>query len=331
MSNTFDRFNSWKAMLYADKLREIVAGKLPYPVNWHIYPSNNCVYNCNFCIMKEEKKRKTQLTSDILDKVVADSTRLGIKLIHISGGGEPLTNPYIDTFVGWLGKCGIKIAMSTNGYLLEQLTNKIDHLRISFNAGKKETYKSIHSCDGFDKVIKNIRDVIKRKVAKDIGMAYVLTHQNYIEIPEFIKLADEIGVDFVHIRPAFWEEHNEEIIEATKFIRKWYDGSKKDFKINVYMVSDKFDGYWNNNKFSCRATPLYPVLSATGEFLLCQDRLDLRWGDYYKQSFEDIWFSPKHYELIEKAQLCRIRCVECNVNEIIQRVIINNEIRSELL
>ncbi len=105
----------------------------------------------------------------------------------------------------------------------------------------------------------------------------------------------------------------------------------KSNKVKIYAISEKFDGYWNNNRYPCRSTPLHAVLSATGEFLICQDRLDLRFGNYYKQTFDQIWFSKEHYDLIKKAQSCNIRCVECRLNEIIERIFINNEICRELL
>jgi len=97
MTNTYDRFNSWTVLCYSDKLIQIAKGEIPYPVVWHIYPSNICPYNCNFCIMKEEKSKfKTMLKKKTLFKVIEDASRVGSKLIHFSGGGEPLTHPNIE-------------------------------------------------------------------------------------------------------------------------------------------------------------------------------------------------------------------------------------------
>lgn len=326
MTNTFDRFNSWKGLLYSSKLEECSKGEMPFPVNWHTYISNICPYSCNFCIMAGKRIEGAVLSNDLLDKISADAKRIGVKLVHISGGGEPLTHPYINQYISNLKNNGIKIAISTNGYLLNKLTESVDHLRISFNAGTKESYEKIHGVKGsFERVKRNIAEAVKLRKGKDIGMGYVLTHENYKEVDEFIKIAEDLGVQFVHIRPAYWPEKNAEILEAVKKIKPQSE------KVDVFSVSDKFAGYWDDNKSPCLATPIHAVIDATGEFLVCQDRLDLRWGNYANQSFEEIWFDSKHKEIIKKAQSCNIRCVESGLNNLIQEFFVKDSVRKDLI
>lgn len=328
MTNDFDRFNSWKTLVYSDRCEQIANGKMPKPANLSLYPSNICPYKCNFCIMSEEHKKhgKDMLSRETLERVVEDCSKNDIKLVHISGGGEPLTHPYINELLRNLNSKNIKIAMDTNGYLLSNLRTNVDHLRVSFNAGERGTYKGIHNVDGFDRVIENIKMAVEFKKGKDIGMAYVLTLQNYKEVNQFIDIAEDCGVDFVHIRPVFEPKTDKKLIDIIKHLE-----IKKSDKLDVFSISEKFDGYWNENKYSCMASPLHWVLTATGQFAICQDRLDITFGDYNKKSFDEIWYSKEHQEAIEKAQNCNIRCVECKSNEIIQKVFKENLIRKELI
>lgn len=324
MSNSYDRFNSWKGLAYADKLRQIAKGEMPTPANWHVYPSNSCPYSCDFCIMKDEHENnpRAQLSKGTLEKLAADAKRLNVSLVHISGGGEPLTNPYVNDFIKNLKPT--KVAMSTNGYLLPRLTEPIDHLRVSFNAGTRETYKQIHGVDGFYRVIGNVKNAVQSGIAQDIGMGFVLTPQNASEVNDFVKVAEDCGVRFVHIRPAYWPEKDKEI--------KALDVKPRSSeKVDVFYTAEKFGGLWDAEKFPCRATPLHAVTSATGEFLLCQDRLDIRFGDYNTQSFEDIWFSQEHLDAIQKGQDCKIRCVECGLNKMIEKAFVKNDLRLELI
>jgi len=333
MTNEYDRFNSWKVLIHSDKLKTLAntlkdpnnpIGDLPYPINWHIYPSNICPYKCNFCIMTEEKKNKGMLDKNILQKAINDAARLKIDLIHFSGGGEPLTNPFLSEIIEYAKMRGVKTALSTNGYLLNKLNSQVDHLRISFNAGTRELYKAIHGVDAFDKVIENIKTAVKQRKGKDIGMGFVITPENYKDIDNFIKVAEECNVDFVHIRPAFLPDKDKIIRDIVKEIKPHSE------KIKVFSVSDKFKGYWDENRYPCRATPLHAVLSATGEFMICQDIFQ-KFGNYYTQSFEEIWFSKEHYDTIKKVQGCKIRCVECRQNEIIEEFFIKNSVRCELI
>lgn len=326
MTNTYDRFNSWKALLHSDKLMECSKGGLPTPVNWHTYISNICPYSCNFCIMEGKRVEGAMLPSATLKKIARDASELEVKLIHISGGGEPLTHPDVNEYITEIKKYGTKIAMSTNGYFLNRLNENIDHLRISFNAGKGETYEKIHGKKkSFDRVLKNIQNAIEQEKGKDIGLGYVLTPENWREVDSFVRIAEDLGVNFVHIRPAYWPEKNNEIVAAVKGI------SPSSKKIDVFSVSDKFSGYWDGDRDPCRATPIHAVTAATGEFLLCQDRLDLRWGDYNTQTFKDIWFSQDHLDLIKKAQACNIRCVESGANKLIEEFFVKDSVRRDLL
>jgi len=329
MTSTYDRFNSWKGLIYADRLEQCAKGGTPHPVNWHTYISNKCPYDCEFCIMQDEhaKHKNAMLPEGTLDKLADDADRLGVKLVHISGGGEPLTHPYVNEFIRRLKDRRITVAMSTNGYHLDRLDAQVDHLRVSFNAGTKESYARVQNTkpESFDRVRKNLETAVKERKGKDIGMGFVVTHLNYHEIPSFVKIAEESGVGFVHIRPGFWPQHNEEIMKAIGKV------SVKSDKVDVFAVTEKFGGFWDDKKYPCRATPLHAVTAATGEFLICQDRLDLRWGDYNEQTFEEIWSHPKHYELMREARDCDIRCVECRLNEIIERVFVRNDIRRELI
>jgi len=329
MSNEFDRFSRWKLLVYADRIEQILDGEMPYPVNWHVYPSNACPYDCEYCIMGDEREQNdgAMLSNESLDKLVDDAAEIGIKLVQFTGGGEPLTHPYLNTTIGRLHDNGIKVALSTNGYLLSGLEEPVDHLRVSFDAGTPETYNVVHGVNAFERVVNNIAEAVEVGKGKDIGMGFVVTQDNFQEVEAFVRLAEDLGVDFVHIRPAYWPINNDGIRESYNSLSVPESGV-----VDIFATSKKFEGYWTNNKYPCRATPLHAVLTATEEFILCLDRLDLRWGDYRDQSFSEIWFNKRHKELIEEAQEgCDIRCVQCSENEVIERVFVQNELRMELI
>lgn len=329
MGNEFDAFNSWKVLAHSDKIDKIVHNEaLPYPVNWHIYASNVCCFNCNFCIMKSEKEQYgVKLERPVLEKAIHDARRTGARLIHFSGGGEPLMHPDLSDAIRMTTNNGMKVALSTNGYYLERLSAQVDHLRISLNAGTEQSHARIMQGpkDAWSKVIKNVKDAVNSRKGARIGLGFVLTHENFEEVDDFVAVAEECGVDFVHIRPGYWPEHNNEIIDAMNRV------SPRSDKVKVYAIRDKFTGFWDKDKYPCRASPLFAVLSADGSFLLCQDRLDLRWGDYNKMTFEEIWHSQEHHDLIKQAQTCKIRCVESKANQIIHEFFVLDSVARDLL
>ncbi|RLA86906.1 MAG: hypothetical protein DRG40_01775 [Deltaproteobacteria bacterium] len=345
----FNRFFPYKVLRYADRIEKILRGEFPPPVVMHIYPSNICNASCSFCIMKEEKKRyPVKLPKEVLIKAINDCRENDVKLVHFSGGGEPLTNEAVIEALKKAksnGSTNLKTALTTNGILLKpEIADYIDHLRISLNAGSSSIHQKVMgvSKDTFFQVLENVADVVERKKTKrlsiDIGLAFLITPENWMDIYNFCRLAKALEVDFVHIRPAYYPKGDERGELARMIVPSAFalaekarsDFEDEDFKI--YSVKDKFDGYWTPRTYDrCRATPLSAVLAADGSFVVCQD-VFIRFGDYKRQSFWEIWDSEEHRQAIESIKLDECpRCVENIHNQIIQHCFIENRPRMELI
>ncbi|MEM4214995.1 MAG: radical SAM protein [Candidatus Pacearchaeota archaeon] len=346
MTNEYDRFNSWKVLVYADRICRILKGEFPPPVVMHIYPSNKCNLNCEWCIMAEEKaKYPVMLKKETLFKAFKDASENDIKLIHLSGGGEPLLHPNIYEVLEYNKNLEkrVKVAISTGGVLLKpELANYVDHIRVSLDAGSEEIHQKVKNTNKklFNKICKNIEDLVnyrnKNNLQCDIGLGFVISPDNWTDIYNFCKVGNDLKVDFLHIRPAYYPKtnpKNELLKMITPSVLALVEKAKNDFKnIQIFSITEKFDGYWTPRIYDkCRATPLQAVLTATGEFVVCQD-VFIRFGDYNKQSFWEIWDSKEHKLAIEKIDLEKCpRCVENKHNEIIQEMFIKNKARLELI
>jgi hypothetical protein len=143
-------------------------------------------------------------------------------------------------------------------------------------------------------------------------------------------LAAEFGLDFVHIRPAYYTRgtiKEEELKGLAPAIAKISEAAGIVYDVPVYSISDKFRGFWGPLEYGkCRATPLHAVVSATGELIVCQD-VFIRFGDLNKQRLQDIWGSDEHKEAIEKIELDACpRCVMGRANELIENVFVNDNV-----
>ncbi|GAG26942.1 unnamed protein product, partial [marine sediment metagenome] len=90
----------------------------------------------------------------------------------------------------------------------------------SIDSGSAESFRKIHRVDKFDKVIENLRLLVKLKKSLksnvEITYKYLLHPLNANEIYDAAKLAKEIGCDMFQARPVCWDnlygqEHNEPI------------------------------------------------------------------------------------------------------------------------
>lgn len=349
MTTDLHRFNNLKLLTHADKLDAIVAGEWPYPIDWHIYPSNVCNHACSWCMFRqngEQANFAVKLPRNTLLRAVEDASRTGASLIHFSGGGEPLLNRYTLEAL-YLAQAlakerpaghrnQLKIAMSTNGALLTpEVAGLVDHLRISLNAGTAVQHtKTNHGGQpghpgDWQSILNRAADAIPQ-ARGDVGLGFVVDHENYTDIIPFCRIADELGVHFVHIRPAFYYEADLDakvracMPDALKLCQaaKWEHRAKP---LAIYAISDKFEGYWSPRTYhACRAVQTGVCLRATGDFAVCQDRTDLTFGASYAKgaAFADVWGSDEHRAVVAQIRdggaldACP-RCVWNRRNELI--------------
>lgn len=351
MSATYSRFQSFKILAHADKIREIVAGKIPTPVEWVIYPSNVCGYQCGHCIMaREQVDHKNTLSEAAMKKIPDDAARLGIKTVIFSGGGDPLLNRFTIPAAYDLKERGVKVGINNQGYLLDEPT-AFDFIRYSVDAATRETYKKIHGVDGWEEINANISRHAQLRLNGhkiEMGLAFLITPANWQETAQFVEWAQQYEPDFIHIRPAYLDADYLDAKypgggaflkdQAIPTLRELAQGLERKYP-NVFFRVDKFEGYWTPKIYKkCRATPLMAVTSGDGAFLVCQDRgirreeNYLRWGNYNTQTFEEIWWSPEHEKVLESIDLDKCpRCVEAAYNEIVEFGFVEDRMKLDLL
>jgi MoaA/NifB/PqqE/SkfB family radical SAM enzyme len=347
------RFNSMKILAHADRLRAIGRGEMPYPIDWHIFPSNICNHKCVWCAYRqpspdghiEQIDARVQLPRDILLRGVRDAARTGAVMVHFSGGGEPLINKATPEAMALAGELGLEVVMSTNGRLLTpEIASLVDHIRVSLNAGTPEQHTATnHAGEGpgdWHTILENIARA-EPHARQDMGLGFVVDHLNYRDIYTFCQVAAKLfrkSTDekqrFVHIRPAFYYDTVED--GAVRHIMPdalaLCERARKDFGdvVDIYAITDKFNGYWTPKTYTrCRAVLTGTTLRATGDFAVCQDRTDLTFGhvpNYRKgASFEDVWHSDEHKRVISRihagAELDSCpRCVWGGRNELLENL-----------
>ncbi len=127
------------------------------------------------------------------------------------GVGEPLLNSELPAMVHHLKKRNVYTLFNSNGILLnsrrqhELIESGLDELRISLDAATAEGYKKIRSSDQFDRIIRNLHTFKKlldnRSLSRPkLSLWFLGTKDNISEAPEFVKLADHIGIGEVYLQ-----------------------------------------------------------------------------------------------------------------------------------
>jgi MoaA/NifB/PqqE/SkfB family radical SAM enzyme len=161
--------------------------------------TNACNHKCIFCANRKMRRKIGFLKKNVFFKIASEAFDLGVREIALYTTGESLLHPEIVDFVEIVKKIGFGyIYLSTNGVLLTPVLSKklinagLDSIRISINAGTKESYKKIHGRDDFDKVIENIMsyDSVRKEMGNTVMLSAscVLTKDNLDEKEKLEKL-----------------------------------------------------------------------------------------------------------------------------------------------
>jgi TDP-4-amino-4,6-dideoxy-D-glucose deaminase len=195
-----------------ERTLKIIDGKTPFPLveTMELFISDTCNARCKFCYRAGQNyEQKRTLRTQQYVTVINEFAELHGKNIDVSGGLEPLlSESIVDILKAGLNH-NLKISLYTNGIALDNkaIVNyllRIHRVRISFSAYDKKSYKEIMGVDKFDLVMSNLRALVeaKKRSRSDvkIGIGFVVFKDNYSHIPEIIKIAQKLGIDFLDLR-----------------------------------------------------------------------------------------------------------------------------------
>jgi radical SAM protein with 4Fe4S-binding SPASM domain len=287
--------------------------------------------------------QKRFLDTEILKKRLVEMGHLGLKSVMFAGEGEPFLHKDIADIIKTTRQtAGIDIGVTSNGVLLkESLVNEIlglvDWIKISINGATPETYAKIHRCKpaDLDLVIRNM--TYANKIRRDnkyksvLGMQLLLLPDNQHEVVPLAKLAKEIGMDYLVIKP--YSQHPQSRTHQYENI-KYCDFALlaeelAQLKSSSFSVIFRMNAMqtWNESSRDyqhCLALPFWSYLDAGGNIWGCSmymgdDRF--LYGNIYESSFQEIWEGEKRrksLQLVEKeldATICRINCRMDKINK----------------
>ena len=302
--------------------------KRVYPLYWEITTSAACSHRCTFCSVDAIGYPNDFLDAGILIERMAEAQRLGVKSVMFAGTGEPLLHKRISSITAAAANCGLDVAFTTNGVLLDRLApvDRCTWIKVSLNAGTQETYAKVHQTNpkDWDRVWNGIRKAVPRKGSCTIGVQAVVLPENVYEMRELAELCADAGVDYLVLKP---------YSQGTFSITKQYEGTDyaamrnylegvKDYNTPKFKViyrsnamQQEISGKHHYDK--CRATPVFWIYAmGNGDIFTCSAHLmDKRFciGNINEQSFQEIWEGEKrreNWELMQSFDIkqCRLNC-----------------------
>lgn len=281
--------------------------------------NNKCNLRCRMCYFSLDlSKDATQTMSIELFNKIAEQVFPKAISVNLSCAAEPFMTPNFTEYLEIAKKYSIpETVIVTNATLLTEdkiaalITAGVTQLDVSIDGATKGTYQKIRKGSDFDKVISNIRLLQKIKKIMNspkpyLFLDYALMRQTIKELPDFIRLAKELGADSVranHLIP-FKKLNNisESLVNCREMANMIFDEARK--AANTLRLEVKIPENFNIdeppakdiifNKPNCRMPFESMFIISDGRVIPCCWFPLREWcaGDFNHDTFDSIWNGP---------------------------------------
>lgn len=317
-----------------EKLKKI------YPVYIEISPVGACNHRCTFCGVDYIGYQNVRWETELLKQRLNELSEKGVKSIMFAGEGEPLLHKELDQIIEHCHNVGIDSSITTNLVMLnEKNVYKIfkyaSWVKVSINAGTRESYASIHRTkpEDFDKVLKNLELAANTKKEHNLkctlGAQMLLLPENKDEALILAKKCKDIGIDYLVIKPysqhLFSETRKYEDIDYKPMLDLEKELEElNDENFNVVFRSNTMKKLDSGHSYKkCFSTPYFWAhIMANGDMYGCSAYLQQSkfcYGNLKENSLEDVWESDKRIQSITyvKEELDISNCREnCRMDEV---------------
>lgn len=307
----FSLFSANKYLLYSLPFAKYIP--ILYPKRLSIFATTKCNLSCFFCRDRDYKG----VNFDFNNLPKLKRAIKYAKIVDLTGWGEFLTYKNHKEVLEYICKQNPKrvIMLTSNGTILSKdigrlLRGRIKKFVISINAATKETYERDMIGGNFEKTINAIKSFMSQIDEEDINAvtaSFVAHKNNYQEIPEFVRLAHELGIKKISIGN-YLVRKEEDIPLSLFYIQNEYNESVWEArrvaeKLGVDIIYRRFGSDKEKNKvpFNCQEPFESCYVEADGRVGVCCYAGSYRLGSAYSEGFENIWFS-KEYNKLRKSR-----------------------------
>ena len=315
-----------------------VKRNLELPKTLYIETTNRCNLRCKGCILYRgswEPERDISLAE--LIRITDQLPEL--EQVYLHGIGEPLLNNELADIIRHLKRRKVYVLFNSNGILLNQqrqqelIDTELDELRISLDADSSTGYEKIRNSNNFGQIVENLKSF--RLLQKQLQMAspklslwFLGTRENISELPGFIALSAEIGIEEVYLQRLVYFQDNEGygIARATQTLQDSTDGSSElirksremavrmGIRFNASGRSEPLESLQGKAETSKPWSKCYRPLTlmyvtANGNVLPCcispfatVDYDSIILGNVFENSLEEIWRGTRYAKFRQQHQ-----------------------------
>lgn len=326
-----DYYSPLKIVHHREKIDVLRRGERVLPTQVMLNITNVCNHHCTFCYTDKVyfDRGKDILPTDRALTLLDEFRDLGVRSIHITGGGEPTIHPGFHAILSRMVDNRQRLGLVCNGSGIRPesipLFSCADWVRFSMDAGTEEVHHAYHGNRDFKKITRTIQMLAATWPDLVVGYSFVITPQNHTDIVEAARLAQSLGCRNIRFTPAhtalgavlfdgIWER----CVEAVEEARRFEDGRFRVFS-QMHRIQDLKS---TKKSFSaCHYQQFVAYVRADGTIHPCCELQDIfEQGSILEKSFKEQWFQR---ELIG-AEACPRFCYFSRQNELVDYLLMED-------
>ena len=291
-----------------------------------ISSTDMCNLNCKMCWRNEKDENpnigfKKELGFSEIKKILYDCKKLKVRIIDVTGGGEPFLREDIFELIRLIKSYGFEATLTTNATLLDEekiealIKLGLDDICFSIESLDKKINDSLRGENSTNKIINAVRlfNKIKERLRRNnpvLRFNTIITNKNYDRLDSLIDFAAKNNIKAINFSVLIeWDSCRELSMKnvpwdkAKKILKKLNSRLKR---YNVYSNLSSIIKYGLSShslpKF-CYAPWEILFINSRGEVLPCcilASYYTIVVGDIRKNSLEEIWFGKQMEEFREK-------------------------------
>ena len=186
------------------------------PVCLYLEITNRCNLLCETCPRTfEDLEPPADMSWELFTRIVDQVPNLTRAVLH--GVGEPMLVRELPRMIRYLKNRGVCVLFNTNGTLLRParfqalIDTGLDELRVSLDAADAPTYKLIRGRDFFARIVRDVRRFVEyqrsvRAASPLVSLWLTGLKQTVGQLPQFVRLAAEMGVREVHLQRLVYDK-----------------------------------------------------------------------------------------------------------------------------
>lgn len=338
------RMDSHKLIYHPEVVYRWLKGENIYPVEIEISPSGACNHRCVFCAVDYIGYKPNFLDKDLILRDVLQMSKKGLKSVICSGEGEPLLNKDLPDIVNGIKKCGVDVAMSSNGVLFtkekaKECLEAFSWIRFSIASMENQSYDKIHRSqkNDLDKVKVNLEEAVRikrdRGLKTTLGVQCLLLPDNMFKISDMAKQLRELGVDYLTIKPYSQHLHSINSFAADYDASLELENEVQQYEtenFKVFFRANAIKNVHHEKRYrQCLGLPFMTHIDAKGNIWPCVAHIGTKafcYGNIYEQTFEEIWEGKKRQDIMQQLnaldinkacrQACRLEEINKYLNEL---------------